>query len=158
MDNQFYPAKSNLALLYYSQGNFSEAEKLFLDLVKNNKEYTEGYYYLGLLYAEQKMYKESANFLEKALLQKNPNNRTYYNLGLVYQYLNENKKAESILLKGNELIPNNFDLLFALADYYNKNKNFVKALQYANELKAKFPSKPEGQQLINYINQQLTLQ
>ena len=49
MDNQFYPAKSNLALLYYSQGNFKEAEKLFLDLIKNHKEYTEGFYYLGLL-------------------------------------------------------------------------------------------------------------
>jgi len=158
LDGHFYPAKSNLALLYYSQGNFSEAEKLFLDLIKNNKEYTEGNYYLGLLYAEQKRYNEAANFLQRYLLQKNPNSRTYYNLGLVYQYLNQNQKAESILLKGNELIPNNFDLIFALSDFYLKQKNFAKSLQFANELKIKFPSKPEGQQFINYINNQMSIQ
>jgi tetratricopeptide (TPR) repeat protein len=154
MDNLFYPAKSNLALLYYGQGNLQKAEQLFLDLVKNHKEYSEGYYYLGLLYAEQKKYREAANSLEKALIQKDANPRVYYNLGLVYQYLKENKKAESALLKGNNLLPNNFDFIYALSDYYLKQEDFSRALQYANELKTKFPSKPEGQMLINYINNQ----
>ena len=151
MDNQFYPAKSNLALLYYNQGNLQKAEQLFLDLIKNNKEYTEGYYYLGLLYAEQKKYTGAADYLEKALQQKNPNPRVFYNLGLVYQQLNENNKAENILLTGNEITPNNFDLIFALSDFYFKQKNFSKALEYATELKTKFPSRPEGQGMINYI-------
>ena len=158
MDNQFYPAKSNLALLLYSQGDYDKAEQIFLDLVKNNKEYTEGYYYLGLLYAEEKRYQEAATYLEKDLLQKKPNARSYYNLGLVYQQLNENKKAEKILLKGNEMAPNNFDLIFALSDFYLKQKDYSKALKYATELKTKFPSKPEGQQLINYVNSQLNAQ
>jgi tetratricopeptide (TPR) repeat protein len=152
MDDQFYPAKSNLALLYYNEGNLKKAEQLFLDLVKNHEEYSEGYYYLGLLYAEQKRFKEAAESMEKSVLQKNPNPRSYYNLGLIYQYLNENSKSESALLKGNTLSPNNFDFIYALSDFYMKQKNFTKALQYANELKVKFPSKPEGQQLINYIN------
>ncbi len=78
----------------------------------------------------------------------------YYNLGLVYQQLNENKKAESVLLKGNSLVPNNFDLIFALADFYLKQENFSRSLQYANELKLNFPSKPEGQMILNYINEQ----
>jgi len=158
MDNQFYPAKSNLALLYYGQGNLQKAEQLFLDLIKNNKEYTEGNYYLGLLYAEQKHYNDAANYLEKALLQKNPNSRVYYNLGLVYQQLDENEKAENILQKGNELTPNNFDLSFALSDFYLKQNDYTKALKYAAELKTKFPSKPEGQGLINYITSQSNLQ
>lgn len=157
LDNQFFPAKSNLALLYYNQGNFQKAEQLFLDLIKNNEEYTEGNYYLGLLYAEQKRYRDAANYLEKALLQENSNPRVYYNLGLVYQQLNENKKAENILLKGNELTPNNFDILFALSDLYLKQKDYSKALEYAIELKTKFPSKPEGQGLINYIANQSKL-
>lgn len=152
MDKQFYPAKANLAMLYYNNGKLNKAEELFLDLIKNHPEYNDGEYYLGLLYAEQKRYKESAIYLEQHLKRKNPNPRTYYNLGLIYQYLNENQKAESILFKGNTLIPNNFDLIFALSDYYLKQKNFSKALQYAKELKSKFPSKPEGQGIINYIN------
>jgi tetratricopeptide (TPR) repeat protein len=154
MDDQFYPAKSNLALLYYSQGNLQNAELLFKDLIENNEEYSEGYYYLGLLYAEQKKYQEAANHLEKALTQKNPNPRVYYNLGLVYQYLNENQKAEKVLLAGNKLVPNNFDIIFALANYYLKQENFSRSLQYANELKLNFPSKPEGQMILNYIKEQ----
>ncbi len=152
MDNQFYPAKSNLALLYYNEGNLQKAAELFIDLVENHEEYSEGYYYLGLLYAEQKQYNKSAEYLEKAILKQKQNPRIYYNLGLVYQYLNENQKAESVLLKGNSLVPNNFDLIFALTDFYFKQKNFDKTLQYATELKTKFPSKPEGQQIINQLN------
>lgn len=152
MDNQFYPAKSNLALLYYNEGNLQKAAELFIDLVENHEEYSEGYYYLGLLYAEQKQYNKSAEYLEKAILKQKQNPRIYYNLGLVYQYLNENQKAELVLLKGNSLVPNNFDLIFALTDFYFKQKNFDKTLQYATELKTKFPSKPEGQQIINQLN------
>jgi tetratricopeptide (TPR) repeat protein len=158
MDNQFYPAKSNLALLFYNEGKFQKAEQLFLDLVKNHEDYTEGNYYLGLLYAEQEKYREAATALEKALLQKDVNPRAYYNLGLVYQYLNENQKSERVLLTGYNLIPNNFDLIFALADFYMKQKKYSNSLMYAEELKTKFPSKPEGQQFINYINDQVSLQ
>ncbi len=74
----------------------------------------------------------------------------------MYQYLKENKKAESALLNGNKLLPNNFDFIYALSDYYFKQKDYTRALQYATELKTKFPSKPEGQMMINYINEQLS--
>jgi tetratricopeptide (TPR) repeat protein len=150
-DSLFYPAKSNLAMLYYNIGKLNEAEELFIDLIKNNPEYQEGNYYLGLLYAEQKRYNEAADVLEKAALQKDPNPRIFYNLGLIYQYLQEFKKAESSLLKGNSLLHNNFDMIYALSNYYYQQGNFSKALQYANELKVKFPSKPDGQSLLNHI-------
>ena len=156
LDNQFYPAKSNLALLYYNLGDLKAAEILFLDLVKNHKEYSEGFYYLGLLYAEQKRYNESAEYLEKALKQENPNPRVYYNLGLVYQQLNKFIQAEEILLNGNKLLPNNFDIIFALSDLYLKQKNYTLAIKFARELKAKFPSRPEGQGILNYINEQMS--
>jgi len=151
MDNYFYPAKANLALLYYNQGKLQQAEKLFLDLIKNHPEYSEGNYYLGLLYAEWKRYREAADILEKAASQKDPNPRIYYNLGLIYQYLKESNKAESSLLKGNILLPNDFDMIYALSNFYYQQGNFSKALQYANELKIKFPSKPAIEQLLNYI-------
>jgi len=151
-DSLFYPAKSNLALLYYNQGKLNEAENLYLDLIKNHKEYTDGYYQLGLLYAEQKRYKEAAEYLEKAAIQTEANNRIYYNLGLLYQYLNEDKKAEASLLKGNSNSPNDFDMLFALADFYVKRNRFEEAKKYALELENKFPSNPAGKQIIDYIN------
>ncbi len=154
-DKLFYPAKSNLALLYYNQGKLNEAETLYLDLIKNHKEYTDGFYQLGLLYAEHKRYKEAAEYLEKAAIQTNANNRIYYNLGLIYQYLNDDKNAEISLLKGNSNAPNDFDMLFALADFYVKRNRIEEAKKYASELENKFPSNPAGKQIIDYIKQSI---
>ncbi|MBK9099264.1 MAG: tetratricopeptide repeat protein [bacterium] len=155
LDNDLYPAKSNLALLYYNQGKLKEAENLFLDLIKNHSEYTQGEYYLGLLYAEQKRYSEAAQVLEKATFKADVNPRIYYNLGLIYQYLNNQKKAESSLLKANSISPNQFDIIYALADFYIKAGDLTRAMKYAEELNEKFPGNPEIEKLLNYLSQRL---
>jgi tetratricopeptide (TPR) repeat protein len=158
MDDRFYPAKSNLAMLYYNQGKLNEAENLFRNLNKNHPEYSEGEYYLGLLYAEQKKYKEAAEILEKATLRENINPRIYYNLGLIYQYLNNSVRAEASLLKANSISPNQFDIIYALADLYIKAGDHTNAMKYAEELKIKFPSNPAGSQLLNFIDDQMKRQ
>ncbi|MEJ2051750.1 MAG: tetratricopeptide repeat protein, partial [Calditrichota bacterium] len=151
-DSLFYPAKSNLALLYYREGKLKEAENLFLDLIRTHKVYTEGEYYLGLLYAEQKRYKEAAEILEKATQKSQVNTRIYYNLGLVYQYLNEQKRAETSLLKAYSVSPDEFDIIYALVDYYIKNGNKTLALHYADEINKKFPYNQTGKQLKDFIH------
>jgi tetratricopeptide (TPR) repeat protein len=155
IDSLFYPAKSNLAMLYYNNGKLNEAENLFLDLIKNHPEYTDGNYFLGLLYAEQKQYKESAEQLEIAATKTENNIRIYYNLGLIYQQLNKTTKAESSLLKGYSTSPNDFDIMYALVDFYVKRGDNNHALQFATEINQKFPSNPTGQQLIDYIQKQI---
>ncbi|MCU0343847.1 MAG: tetratricopeptide repeat protein [Ignavibacterium sp.] len=152
IDHNFYPAKSNLAMLYYNQGKLKEAEDLFLDLINNHSEYTQGEYYLGLLYAEQQRYSEASEILESAVAKREANPRIYYNLGLIYQYLNKNANAEASLLKANTISPDQFDIIYALADFYIKAGDQTRAMKYAEELKTKFPSNQAGQQLINYIN------
>jgi tetratricopeptide (TPR) repeat protein len=154
-DSLFYPAKSNLAMLYYNNGKLIEAENLFKDLITNHSEYTEGNYFLGLLYAEQNRFKEAAEQLEIATGKTENRSRIYYNLGLIYQQLNETSKAESYLLKGYSLFPNDFDIIYALVDFYVKRGNKSNALKYANEIKQKFPSNPTAQQLLDYINNQM---
>jgi predicted CXXCH cytochrome family protein len=154
-DSLFYPAKSNLALLYYNQGRLKEAENLFLNLIKNHKEYTQGEYYLGLLYAEQKRYKEAAEILEKATKKSDVNPRIYYNLGLIYQYLDNRVLAEALLLKANSVLPDQFDVLYALADFYIKLEDYKSAMKFAEELKSKFPANPVGEQLIEYIDKSI---
>jgi hypothetical protein len=61
-------------------------------------------------------------------------------------------KAEASLLKANSFSPNQFDIIYALTDFYIKSGNYTKAMKYAEELKIKFPSNPAGLQIINYIN------
>jgi tetratricopeptide (TPR) repeat protein len=133
----------------------NKAEGLFFDLIKKHPEYTEGNYYLGLLYAEQQRYKEAAEVLEKATLSANVTPRIYYNLGLIYQYLNEEDKAETSLKKAYSLSPDDFDILYALSDYYLKHKRYKEAEKYVYEIKIKFPSKPVGKQISDYIDQMM---
>ena len=153
MDKLFYPAKSNLAMLYYNQRKLNEAENLFLDLIENHPEYTQGEYFLGLLYAEQKRYKEAAEVLERATLKADVNPRIHYNLGLIYQYLNNQVKAEASLLKANSISPNQFDIIYALADFYVKSGDYTRAMKYAEELKINYPFISSGEELISYIQQ-----
>jgi tetratricopeptide (TPR) repeat protein len=150
-DSLFYPAKSNLAMLNYRNGKLKEAEIIFLDLIKKHPEYSEGNYYLGLLYAEQKRYKEAAENLEIAATKTISNTRIYYNLGLLYQYLNDFPKAEESLLKAYSLLPDDFDIIYALADFYIKKGNRNRAEIYANQLNDKFPSNKAGENLLNHI-------
>jgi tetratricopeptide (TPR) repeat protein len=152
-DSLFFPAKSNLALLYYNTGDLKKAEEMFLDLIRKHPEFTDGNYYLGLLYAEQKKYKEAAEVLEKATLSTKVTPRIYYNLGLIYQYLNNEVKAEASLKKAYSLSPGEFDILYALCDYYIKQKRYQEAEKYANDIKMKFPSNPAGSQISEYIEQ-----
>jgi tetratricopeptide (TPR) repeat protein len=150
-DSLFYPAKANLAMLYYGSGKFKDAEIIFSDLIKNHPEYTEGNYFLGLLYAEQKRYKEAAKNLEIAASKTISNARIYYNLGLLYQYLNDFEKAEESLLKAYSILPDEFDIIYALADFYIKRGIRDKSVLYATEINDKFPSNPVGQNLLNHI-------
>jgi len=106
------------------------------------------------LYAEQKRYKEAADILEKATVGAVVNPRIYYNLGLIYQYLNNQTKAESSLLKAYSLSPNEFDVLYALADFYIKKEDYTTALKYAKEMKEKHPLNSTGEQLRKYIEGQ----
>ena len=72
------------------------------------------------------------------------NPRIYYNLGLIYQYLNNAVKAESSLMKAYSLSPNEFDVMYALADFHIKKNNYTAALKYANEMRTKHPSNPQA--------------
>jgi predicted CXXCH cytochrome family protein len=140
IDNLFYPAKINLALIYYQQGKTDPAEKLFLDMVASHPEIQDGYYYLALLYGEQKRYDKAIALLETALTRVNDNPRIYYNLGLLYQMMNRNDKCESTLGKGLELDPCDFDLLYALYTFHLNLNERAKAATYIERLRACYPN------------------
>jgi len=55
------------------------------------------------------------------------------------------------LLKAYSKSPDEFDINYALADFYIKTGNRSKATFYANEINIKFPTNPAGQNLLNHI-------
>ena len=147
IDNLFYPAKVNLALLYYKGGQTAPAEVLFRDLVSNHPEVTEGPYYLALLYGEQKRYPEAISLLEKACRQPGRNPRVFYNLALLYQMTGQDDRCEATFTKGLREEPCNFDMLYALyAFYMNKNKR-SEAAPVIEKMKTCFPGEKQVQDL-----------
>ena len=149
IDNLFYPAKINLALIYYREGKAEPAERLFTDLVTNHPDLPESYYYLALLYAEQQKYPEAIALLETAAGKPGANTRIYYNLGLLYQMRGENVKCEATFTRGLALDPCNFDLLYALYSFHMKLNNRAKAAPVINKLRTCYPDEQEVQQLYN---------
>ncbi len=148
-DNLFYPAKTNLAMIYYNEGKLDSATELFRDLVKNHPEVSDGYYYLALLYGEQKKYPEAIALLETAMVKGAGNPRILYNLGLLYQMSGQNEKCQATLEKGLGQDPGNFDLLYALFAFHVNHHNKSKAAIYIEQLKSKFPNDRQVMEMYN---------
>jgi len=147
IDNLFFPAKTNLALLYYRQGKTEQAAALFNDLVINHPDAMDGYYYLALLYSEQQKYAQAISLLETATTKPACNARIYYNLGLLYQMTSANEKCETTLVKGLALDPGNFDILYALFAFHVKQNNPAKAESYIEQLKTWYPNDKQVQEM-----------
>lgn len=147
IDNLFYPAKSNLAIIYYQQGKTDAAETLLLDLVSNHPDVLDGYYYLALLYAEQKNYDEAINLLETASSKQDAYPRIFYNLGLIYQMTGQDAKCISSIEKGLMLDPCNLDLLYALYAFHMNRNDREKAEPVLQRMKSCFPDEKQIQDL-----------
>ncbi|HWS00500.1 MAG TPA: multiheme c-type cytochrome [Prolixibacteraceae bacterium] len=154
IDNLFYPAKTNLAMIYYQQGKADLAEKMFRDLVANHPEVSEGYYYLALLYGEQQKLTEAISTLESGISKGAGNTRMLYNLGLLYQMTNQNGKCESTFLKGEAGEPDNFDLLYAIFVFYAKQDNRAKATLYLEKLRNYYPDNQQVKEIYNNFQRQ----
>ena len=79
--------------------------------------------------------------------------RVFYNLGLIYQYQNQNNKAEKALKQTLIIEPDNFDFLFALADFYVKTNQFEKAKPVAQKLADLYPESIVGNDILKMIQQ-----
>jgi len=155
IDNLFYPAKVNLAMLYNQMGENNEAERLLREVTTAHPEIYEVHYSLGLLLAEEKKYAEAANYLKKAAKGMPERARIHYNLGLLLQHLKKDSDAELSLLKAQELEPDNFDYLYALADFYLKRRKLHKARSIAQEMVARHPAQRIGHDILNLIENNL---
>jgi predicted CXXCH cytochrome family protein len=147
IDNLFYPAKSNLAIIYYQQGKTDAARTLLLDLVSNHPDILDGYYYLALLYAEQKNYDEAIDLLETASAKPDAYPRIFYNLGLLYQMTGCDEKCTDAFENGLALDPCNADLLYALFAFYMNRNDKENADPVLKKMKSCFPDEQQIQDL-----------
>ena len=121
--------------------------------MENHPEIQDVYYSLGLLLAEMQKYDEAIIYLKQAGRLMQDRARVFYNLGLIYQYQNEKDKAEKALIQTLTIEPDNFDFLFALADFYIKTNQFEKAKPIAQKLADLYPESTVGNDILRMIQQ-----
>ena len=155
IDDLFYPAKVNMAMLYNQRGENDKSEALLRQVVEAHPEVYDAAYSLGLLLAEMQQYTDAAEFLERAAKGLPERPRIQYNLGLVLQYLKRDAEAEAALQAALDLAPDNMDYLHALADHYIKGGQLEKAKHIARQMVAKHPNHPMGHQLLESLPRHL---
>jgi tetratricopeptide (TPR) repeat protein len=153
IDDLFYMAKVNLALIVARQGKNDEAERLLREVVAENPPIPDVYYSLALLLAEKGNIAEARSSFEKAAELMPANARVLYNLGLFENSQRNKNQAEMALLKALKIEPDNYDFLYALSTFYLEHKENVKAAIYARQLTEKYPGNSIGQQLLQASGQ-----
>lgn len=92
----FTNAKKN-----YTEGKFDESKKLFITIGKNNTEYADARYYLGMIAYKEKLYDVAIDYLNDAIKANNKNAEFYFMLGNVYgeKAMRSNLVQQALLAK-----------------------------------------------------------
>ena len=144
--------RTNLANLYYQDGDFIKAENAFKTIINQEPEFGQTYYSYGLLLAELNRYEEAIMQLQKAIKYMPENIRPYYNISLLYDKVNDLKNAELFTLKGLKKDPKNEDLLYMLAYLYSKDNKIEKAKEVVENLVELYPNNSNYSNFLNQLN------
>ena len=116
---------------YLQKGEFKKTLKILEDLIKNGKENTWLFFYLGKTYYKLNDYKKSIFYFRKCN-QIQPNSpKVLYNLALVFQGLGRINEAEKLF---NKLIDINSDDVHSYYGLFNLNINNINK-NYKKKLK-----------------------
>ncbi len=128
----------------FTDGNFGEAEQIFLDVIRLNPQEVVAYEYLGEVYMQKKEYDHAIETLDFAR-HLNPNeDRIYYDLGMVHNLQGNTEQAMDYLKECVRLSPNNPRNLDSLLEIAIAAKDRVTAVQALRQLKE---ANPENQKI-----------
>ncbi len=98
-------ALSNMALAYYQKGDYTRAEKYFLEALKLSPDFVNGLAGLATTYTAQGRYEEAVQKLERAVRKEPKLPQLHFELGRAYRGLGEPEKAREEFLRAAELAP-----------------------------------------------------
>jgi predicted CXXCH cytochrome family protein len=153
IDDLFFPAKANLAVIYSRAGRHTDAERLLREILADYPEQYEAAYSLSLLLVETDRLPEAVQYMGLAASGMSGNSRVHYNYGLLLQQIGEDEAAEIALGYALGLAPRNIDYLYALADFYLKRQRFREALPMAERMIEAAPDVPVGRQIKDVCDQ-----
>ena len=126
------------ALSFHRQGKLEEAEKIYSDILRKDKNNPEILQLLGTINLQLKDYKISEEYFLKSLNQDSNNSRTLNNLGLLYKEIGNFEK--SINYFSTNIEKNNFE-----NSWVNKSnilleyKKYDEGLKFTKEALIRFP-------------------
>lgn len=156
MDPYFLPARMNLVTLLTEMGQHAGAEQLLREGMTLTPTRGELHYSLGLLLAEEKRLAEATDALGEAARLLPDRARVRYNYGLALQQRGRRDEAEAALLRAHELDREDPQILYALAVFYARERQFERALTYAQLLVERAPNEPGPRQLVERLRRALT--
>ena len=151
IDNQFYPAKVNLAMALNRAGNNAAAEKLLREVVESNPQFHEVRYSLGLLLAEMEQYQDAAKMLGLAADGMPDYTRPRYNQALALLKLERYEEGEQALLKALQVEPQNREYFATLVNLYLNFRMVSRAEQLARQILERVPDHPDAPQVLEMI-------
>ena len=156
MDPYFVPAALNLSTLYAEQKRFGEAEGILRGGIEKVPQQGELHYSLGLLLAETNRLTEAADNLGRAakLIPGRP--RVRYNYGLALQQLGRRGEAEKVLLEADRLDRSDPDIVYAVTVFYMQQRQFNRALPYAERLARLVPDAPAPAEMLRTIRSRIS--
>ena len=135
-------AEVKRALKFVEQKEYKEAEKIYLNILNQDKDNAVVLSFLGFLYLTVGLYKKADKCFESSY-KIQPSSATVEGLGLTKFGLNDKKNAYKYLSEDVK-ITQRFDVndkyIYILLD----GKNFKEAYQYALECYKKFPLRKES--------------
>jgi Tfp pilus assembly protein PilF len=147
VDDLFFPAKVNLAILLSQQGRISESEQLLREVLEAYPDQYDSSYSLALLLVGEGRSDEALPYLARAAGGLPQRARVHYNYGLLLAQLDNPQEAESALITARDLEPQNIDYLFALVDFYFKRGQLDAALEHAQRIISAHPQNRLGYEL-----------
>jgi len=95
----------NLALNFYKNNNYDEAEKAFLKVTELKPDFYYAFYNLGNLYYKKEDYYKALDYFNKAMDLNPSNPDVYYNVAATLELLNNKTLAKKFYAKCFELNP-----------------------------------------------------
>lgn len=150
-DEFFFPAYLSLGNLYYEQGEYAQAERIFEQGLGAMPEQGQLHYSLGLLLAEQQRFDEALGALGQAAQYMSGAPRVHYNYALLLQQMGLLVEAEQVFLHAIAQAPNDPEMLYAIVSYYANQSRYDEAWPYAERLVQLYPDVSDFQQLVNLL-------
>jgi predicted CXXCH cytochrome family protein len=131
LDREFLPAYFNLGNVLARRGRVGNAEEQFRAILAIDPQNGEAHYSLALLLVEHNRAPDALPHLRKAA---HVRPRALYNLGLLLQRMNKPDEARAALEEAHKLIPDDNDVVYALAVFHAQRRERAEMLRYARIL------------------------